>query len=326
MRVLITGGLGFLGSNLAYSLVQDGHEVVLLDKWTASRANIEDFKDSELVNVVYGDVRDFEIIAGLVKDVNVVYHFASQVSHIKSMEDPYLDVDVNCRGTLNILEAVRKFNPQIPVIYTSSRSVYGFPKHLPINEEHPTNPIDAYGITKLAGEKYCRLYNYHYALNTVCFRMANLFGERQQLWTSEYQMIAWVFRQTLLGETIQFYGDGTQTRDFLYVGDAVTAYRQAYKHIDRLAGGVYNLAGKDYCAWNEVFQVCSEALEKPVSVKYIEYTPLRKRLENPHSRLDGTKIRKIIGWEPTVGLLEGFRRMKDYYTRRSDILPKYLGR
>jgi len=310
MKVLITGVSGFLGANMALDFKRLGYEVTGLDIKETVRTN-----ELEGINFVVGDIRDSKLMTRLIKDVDVVCALAGQVSHLYSQDDPKKDLDVNVNGILTVLNAIRTRNPKCQLLYASSRSVYGFPKYLPIDEEHPTRPIDAYGISKLASEHYVRLYQYHYGLRTTIFRQANLFGPRQQIWTSDFQMISWVFRCIKLNEPFTFYGDGEQMRDFLYVDDCVKAYELAVQYPERCYGQIFNLGGKDYITWNKLFRICEEVTGNKAKVEYIEYSPLRLKLENPFSCLNYAKAKQLLGWTPKVPVQEGIEKMNRYFTK-----------
>lgn len=310
MKVLITGVSGFEGSNMALRFLDKGFHVTGLDIELSMRS-----KELGEVTLVKGDIRNEELMNKMVKRVDVVCHLAGQVSHLYGQEKPKFDLDVNCNGMLTILEAIRKHNPTCQLLFSSSRSVYGFPKYLPIDELHPTRPIDAYGISKRASEHYIRLYQYHYDVNATVFRQANLFGPRQQVWTSDFQMVSWIFRCIKNNEPFTFYGDGNQMRDFLYVDDCVKAYELAIEHPKRGYGQIFNLGGKDYITWNRLMQVCSEVTGNPIEVKYIGYPPLRLKLENPFSQLNYAKAKQLLGWTPMVGVREGVTEMNNYFTK-----------
>jgi len=318
MRIFITGINGFEGSNIALHFRDLDWEVSGLDLSTSPRE-----KELEGIEIVKGDVRDKELVNKLVKPADVVIHLAGQVSHLLSQDDPYVDLDVNCNGMLNVLEAVRKENPGCQVLYSSSRSVYGFPKYLPIDEEHPKMPIDNYGISKLASEHYCRLYTYHHKVRTTVFRQANLFGPRQQLWTNVFQMVSWIFRCVALNEEFTFYGDGTQTRDFLYIDDCVKAYETAIKNPEKVYGQIFNLGGAECCSWNTLMRYAEEVTGNKCKVKYIPHTPIRELLENPHSWLNSAKYKMATGWFPKVSVKEGFRGMHRYFIEGKNI-EKYV--
>jgi len=313
-RVVITGIAGFEGSNMALAFLREGYEVVGVDIDRESVRLAELPKD---VEVQYFDIREAEPVRAVVRGADAVIHLAGQVSHVYGQQNPSLDLEINANGVLNILEAMKDENPKCHLLFASSRSVYGFPHHLPIDEEHSTVPIDAYGISKLACEHYIRLYAYHHGLLTTVFRQANLFGPRQQVWTSDFQMVSWIFRCVKLEEEFTFYGDGKQTRDFLYIDDCVRAYLMAVQNPWRATGRVFNLGGKDYITWNELIELCSDVTGKYPRVKYVDYPPLRLKLENPHSWLSYFKAKQVLGWTPMVGVREGLIKMDEYFTEET---------
>jgi len=324
IKVLVTGGAGFIGSNLVRTLLEKGYEITVLDI-SDDLFRLEEVENK--IKYVKGDLRDRELITRLIKQVDVICHLGGQVSHLLSQEDPYYDLEVNIVGTINILEAMKRYNPSAYLIYASSRSVYGkkmeCPNDPPITEDVLPEPIDAYGITKLSSEHYTRLYHYHYDLKTTILRQANVFGERQQLWTSEFQMIAWVFRRVWLNEPLQFMGDGKQTRDFLYAGDLINAFLTCIDKIETANGEIYNVGGKTYCTWLEAIATAEEVTGNKAKLSLVPYTPIRAKLENPYSRLNGSKIKRQLGWQPKVTLAEGFKRMKEFYETTKNI-DKYL--
>ena len=320
MRVLVTGGAGFLGSNLVRLLLKEGYKVTILDNFTSGSSwNIQDIRDQ--VRIILGSTFKKEAVYHGVKDADAVIHLAGQVSHITSQKDPMKDVKANVMGTLTILETIRELGKRIPVIYASSRSVYGKkmkkPTDPPITENALPEPLDIYGASKLACEKYGLIYDYHEDIPFIAFRMANLFGPRQIL-TPIYQFIAWLFFCVWKGREFTFYGDGTQTRDFLYVGDACEAYLMALEKYDKLRGQVYNLNGKTYCTWNEAMAIAKEVTGGEIKVKYIPHTTIRAKLENPYSRLSGDKIARAVGWRPKTTLKEGFEKMLEYYSKNDN--------
>jgi len=317
MKVLITGITGFLGTNLALYLAKR-HEVIGLD------IDVENVRSRELedldLDLYEINILEYPLLESLITSFkpDTIIHLAGQVSHFKSQEDPYSDLEVNVNGILNLLEIIRE-NPRIHLIFASSRSVYGLPKYLPIDESHPINPLDAYGVSKRTCELYCQLYTYHYGINTTSFRQANLFGPRQQVWTSEFQMISWIFRCVALNEEFTFFGDGTQTRDFLYIDDCCKAYELAMLNPMKVYGEIFNLGGHEYCSWNQVIKYAEEVTGNKAKVQYIPHSDLRLALENPHSWLSYSKIKRALNWMPLIGVKEGFTRMYQYFIKEKKI-------
>lgn len=315
--ILITGGLGFVGSNLAKSLVEDGHNVTIVDCSTNHR-NIWDFKDD--VEIIRSCVATEYAWREYCKDKDTVIHLAANVSHWKAEMDPYIDINSNAVGMINLCEGIKSLGSKPRVIFSCSRSVYGHTQFMPVTEDHPTDPMDSYGISKLAAEKYLMKYSYHDDIPAISFRMANVVGPRQGLNTREYQMISWIFRRVALEEELGFWGDGLQTRDFLYVGDLVDVYKKAatMEWDDNYPlGDYYNLPGGQYTTWLDAIHTCADVLGKEPKLKLEPYpNKTRIKLENPHSCLNGDKLYGRFGIKPTTPLRVAFKKMAEYYPGR----------
>src|SRR5512136_2538758 len=220
-KVLITGGLGFIGSNLAIRLVELGADVLLVDSlipdYGGNLFNIDGVADKVRVNVA--DIRQQSTMNYLVQDRDVIFNLAGQVSHIDSMRDPYTDLEINCRSQLTVLEACRRYNPKVKVVFAGTRQVYGRPDRLPVDETHLVRPTDVNGINKAAGEYYHLVYNNVFGVRACSLRLTNVYGPRQLIKHSRQGFIGWFIRLALEGREIQVYGDGSQIRDFVYVDD-----------------------------------------------------------------------------------------------------------
>jgi len=240
-KILITGGAGFIGSNLAHELVTLGSQVTIVDAmlplYGGNLFNLEDIKDK--ITFVEGDVRDADLMNKLVAGQDIVYHLAAQVSYIDSKDQPFLDLDINGRGTLTVLEALRLHAPQAKFLFASSRMVYGKIQTVPVSEHHPTHPLSMYGIHKLLGEKYCRYFADTFDLHTIAIRIPNPYGPRQQMKHSKYSIVGWFVRQAMEGKTIEIFGDGSQERDYLYISDIVDAFLHLTMKGEK--GEVYNI-------------------------------------------------------------------------------------
>ncbi len=245
-RVLITGGLGFIGSNLARRLVDVGADVLLVDslvpEYGGNFDNIAGIEDVVTVNI--SDVRDVHSLPDLVRGRDVIFSLAGQTSHLDSMADPYTDLEINCRAQLSMLEACRLTNPGARVVFASTRQIYGRPEYLPVDERHPIHPVDVNGINKTAGEWYHLLYGEVYGIPVCVLRLTNTYGPRMRVKDARQTFLGHWLRQIVTGEEIAVFGDGRQKRDFNYVDDAVDAFLLAAAR-DEAMGKVYNLGGSE---------------------------------------------------------------------------------
>lgn len=311
--VLITGGLGFIGSNLARRLVELGAHVTIIDSlipaYGGNLWNIRGIEDRVRVNIA--DVRDPHSMAWLVRGQRYLFNLAGQVSHVDSMRDPETDLDINCRAQLSILEACRRHNPQIRVIYASTRQQYGRPQYLPVDENHLLQPVDVNGINKMAGEWYHILYSRVHGIATTSLRLTNTYGPRMLLKHDRQGFVPWFVRLALLGEEIRIFGDGTQRRDLNYVDDAVEALLMVGPASETV-GEIYNLGHPQIVSLVEftetLLRVCPGARYRlvpfPADARIIDIGDYYGSFE---------KIRQSIGWFPRVSLQEGLERTVAYY-------------
>lgn len=312
-KTAITGGLGFLGSNLALELVRLGSQVTLIDPmlplYGGNLFNIESIRNSVTVN--FADIRDEGAMHWLVRDQDVIFHIGNQTSHIDSMTDPFLDVDINCRGNLVFLEACRKENPDAKIIYAGSRAQFGRPESIPVSENQSMHPTDIYGVNKLAGELYLAIYRQAYGLRTTSLRINNTYGPRHQMKHSKYGVLNWIIRLALDNQTIPIYGTGAQLRDFNHVDDVTRAFLLAGCR-NEADGEVFNLGSGHSVTFKEAVEM---AVKLAGSGK-IEMTPWleeRKRIEVGDYLADIGKVNKLLGWTPFVKLEEGLTKTIDYY-------------
>jgi UDP-glucose 4-epimerase len=317
-NVLVTGGLGFLGSNLAIRLVRYGANVTILDslipQFGGSFFNISPVRNQVVVNI--SDMRDANSLDILVQGKDYIFNLAGQVSHGDSMRDPQLDLDVNCVSTMNLVEACRKHNSDVRMLYTSTRQVYGRPQKLPVTEDHPTLPIDVNGINKLAAEYYHLLYHTTYGIRSTVLRLTNTIGPRQQI-RGNRQGFATVFlRLALRGETLSLFGGGRQLRDFNYVDDVVNALLLAVTHNDCF-GKIFNLGSHN--AYSLVQFV--EILKKFCTFK-VESVPFpedKKIIDIGDYYGDFSRFRAASGWNPQVDLEEGLERTVAFYREHKEV-------
>jgi UDP-glucose 4-epimerase len=311
-RVLITGGLGFIGSNLARMLVALGADVLIVDSLLKdSGGNLYNVADLPQIHVNIGDVRHRGAMNHLVRDREVIFNLAGQVSHIDSMRNPYLDLEVNCRAQLTILEACRYHNPDVKVVFAGTRQVYGRPDSLPVDESHLVRPTDINGINKVAGEYYHLVYNNAFNIRACSLRLTNVYGPRQLIRHSRQGFIGWFIRLAVEGRTIQIYGDGSQIRDFVYVDDAADAFLRAGAD-DACNGDVFNVGGDQPISHRDLAGLLLTTAGRG-NVEFVPWPAEKKVIDigSFHARSD--KFSRTTGWRPTVRLDEGLRRTIDFY-------------
>jgi UDP-glucose 4-epimerase len=320
-RVMITGGLGFIGSNLARRLVELEADVLLMDSLIpdsgANFFNIDGFAARVRVNIA--DVRQESTMHHLVRDREVIFNLAGQVSHIDSMRDPYTDLDINCRSQLSILESCRKFNPNVKVVFAGTRQVYGKPDSVPVTEDHLVRPTDVNGINKAAGENYHLLYNDVFNVRACSLRLTNVYGPRQLIKHDRQGFIGWFIRLALEGREIQIFGDGSQVRDFVYVEDAADAFLRAGAS-DAVNGRVFNVGGSEPTAHRDLVALLVDVAGGG-SARYVPWPPEKKAIDIGSFYADSSRFRAAVGWAPRVTLREGLTRTIQYYRAH---LERYL--
>jgi len=317
-RVLITGGLGFIGSNLATALVEAGSEVMLVDslvpEYGGNPANIEHIASRVRVNI--SDVRDEFSFRTLIKGQDILFNLAGQTSHLDSMHEPFTDLEINCRSQLSILEMCRLHNPAVNVVFASTRQVYGRPQYLPVDERHPTAPVDVNGIHKLAGEQYHLLYGEVYGLRVAVLRLTNTYGPRMRVKDDRQTFLGSWLKAVLSGETVLVYGDGRQRRDFTYVDDAVRAFMLAAFR-DEAVGQVLNLGGERPVELGELAELLVR-LNGEGDRRLVPFPGDRKAIDIGDYVADDAAIRARLGWIPQVPIEEGLVRTLDYYREHGD--------
>ena len=314
-KILITGGLGFIGSNLAIRLYELGANVIIVDSliedYGGNLFNIEPIKDKVKVNIA--DVRDESSMHYLVKGKDFIFNLAGQVSHMDSMKDPYTDLEINCRSQLSILEACKKNNKDVKIIYAGTRQQYGKPDYLPVDEKHLMHPTDVNGINKMAGEWYHILYNNVYGIRATSLRLTNTYGQRQLLRHSRQGVIGWFIHLVLENEEVQIFGDGKQLRDFNYVDDVVNAFLIAGAS-DKACGNVYNLGSRRPISLGDLVELMIN-ISGSGRYKIVPFPEDRKKIDIGDFYSDYTKIEKELGWKPEVSLEDGLKRTFDYYRK-----------
>jgi UDP-glucose 4-epimerase len=312
-RILITGGLGFIGSNLAARLTREGARVTLCDAmiegYGGNLANVAEIRDRVAIN--YADVRDETVMGQLVEGQDFVFHLAAQVSHVMSLSNPYPDIDINIKGTAAVLEACRKRNPNVLVVRSGTRGQYGPAVRLPVSEDAPSDPRGIYEISQLSAEMICRTYTRIHGIRTVPLRLTNVYGPRAQMKHSQFGVVNWFVRLALDGRPIPIFGSGTIVRDFLYVDDCVEALLLAARE-PRCVGQVLNVGHDRPSTFLEVATLLTE-LVPGARIEFTEFSPERKAQEPGDFVSDITRIRGLLGWEPRVSLREGLSRTVAFY-------------
>jgi UDP-glucose 4-epimerase len=313
-KVLITGGLGFIGSNLARRLVGQGAQVTLLDslipEYGGNLFNIHDIRDRVSVSIT--DVRDPHAMAHHVKGQNFLFNLAGQTSHVDSMSDPTTDLQVNAAAQLSILEACRQHNRGIKLVFASTRQLYGRPQYLPVDEKHPARPVDVNGIHKLAAEQYHLLYNDVYGIRACALRLTNTYGPGMRVKDARQTFLGVWIRNAIQGKPILVYGDGSQVRDFNYVDDAVDALLAAAADA-RSEGKVFNLGSEEVIGLKALAQKLIAVLGSG-TFEVVPFPPERKAIDIGDYYSDFSKIRAELGWSPKVALHDGLQTTLRYYS------------
>ncbi len=295
-NILVTGGAGFIGSNIVDRLAPENRVIVLDNLFTGLLSNLEKSKDR--ITFVKGDIRNKELVTDIVSRVEYVFHLAAHVGNIRSLKDPYFDMDVNIKGMLNLLEACRHSNIK-RLVYSSSGAIFGEAKYLPIDEDHPLNPESPYAVSKLAAEKYCFAFHKVYGLPTVAVRYFNAYGPRQD--TSEYANAVSIFlARTREGKPLTIYGDGEQTRDFIFIDDIVNANILVATH-PAAVGEIFNISTGVVYSINQLVEIIGQ-----ISGRKILFSHADPRAgEVRHSRANIDKAKEMLGYSPKTDLKRG---------------------
>ncbi|MBU1699891.1 MAG: NAD-dependent epimerase/dehydratase family protein [Candidatus Eisenbacteria bacterium] len=311
--ILVTGGLGFIGSNLSLRLVELGARVTIVDSlipdYGGNPWNVEKIKDR--ININIADVRDPHSIARLVQGQDIIFNLAGQVSHIDSMRDPFTDLEINCRSQLSILEACRNNNSNVKIIYAGTRQQYGKPQYLPVDEKHLVLPTDVNGINKTAGETYHILYNNVHGIRATSLRMTNTYGPRLLLKHNRQGFISVFLRTAIEKGEIKIFGTGEQLRDLNYVDDATDAFLRVGV-AEWTNGEVYNLGGDEILSVAAIAQkIIKTAGAGRLSI--VPFPEETRRIDIGSYYGSYQKLREAVGWRPLIDADEGFQRTVDYY-------------
>lgn len=312
-QVLITGGLGFIGSHLARRLVVLGAKVTLVDslipQYGGNLFNIQDIRDQITVNI--SDVRDPHSMAYLIKGKDFLFNLAGQTSHMDSMQDPNTDLAINASAQLSILEACRLHNTGIKLVFASTRQLYGKPDYLPVDERHPIRPVDVNGINKLAGEWYHLLYNNVYGIRACALRLTNTYGPGMRVKDARQTFLGIWVRNLIEGRPVLIFGDGTQLRDFNFVEDVVDALLIAAES-EKTNGEVFNLGSHEVINLKDLAKMMVE-IYIGGSYELVPFPAERKAIDIGDYYSDFSKFKDALGWSPKISLIEGLRKSLEYY-------------
>jgi len=310
-----------MGSNLVHQLVTLGAKVTIYDACLDPYGwNFTSIKEvGEKVEVVVGDIRDLETLKAHIKGKNFIFNYAAQASHILSMRDPTLDIQINCQGNMNILEACRAVNPTVKIIYAGTRGQIGEVEYLPVDERHLTNPPDIYGINKLAAERYYLLYNKIYGIPTVSIRVGNTYGPRQQMKHGEYGVLNYFMRRAMLDEPITIYGNGEQIREYTYIDDVNDAFLLAAQS-DKSNGEFFVIGSSEPIKFIDMARMVIKTIGKGELV-HVPFPKDREGIEVKNFYVTYEKLNRVLGWHHVTSLEEGLSKTFAFYQER---LNEYL--
>jgi len=314
-NVLITGGAGFIGSNLAIKLVELEANVTIIDsfipEYGGNLFNLEPIKNEVKLNI--SDVRDEHSMKYLIKDQDYLLNLAGQTSHIDSMNDPYADLEINAKAQLSILEACKRYNPAIKIVFASTRQIYGKPQYLPVDESHPLYPVDVNGINKMAGEWYHIVYNDVYKIRSVVLRLTNTYGPRMRVKDARQTFLGIWIKNVIEGNKISVFGDGKQIRDFNYVDDVVNAILLSAQS-DNVNGMIFNLGADDPINLQDTAKLMIEISDK-ASYELVPFPADRKAIDIGDYYANYKKINSKLGWQPKIKFKDGLKITINFYNK-----------
>ena len=314
-KILITGGLGFIGSNLAKRLVGLDNKVSVVDslipEYGGNIRNIEGIRDKITINL--SDIRDAYSTNELIKGQDYIFNLAGQTSHLDSMKNPFTDLDINAKAQLSILEACRKHNPDARIVFASTRQIYGKPRYLPVDEKHPRHPVDVNGINKIAGEQYHILYHEVYGIASSVLRLTNTYGPRMRIKDARQTFLGIWIKNLLQGKPIQVFGDGEQRRDYNFVDDVIDALLLSATSEDAV-GKAFNLGGPDPLSLKETAKLMCNLIED-AEFEMIPFPQDRKAIDVGDFICDYSAFSHSFGWQPKVTFKEGISKSLDFFKK-----------
>lgn len=314
-NILITGGLGFLGSSLSHKLIEFGANITVIDNLNPLYGgNIFNIKEiAERIKIVINDVRNIEILIPLVESADIIFHLAAQVSYIDSLRIPYEDLDLNAKATLTILESCRKLNPKAKIVFSSSRMVYGKVEQSLVTEKCSANPLSLYGIHKLTSEKYLLMYHKDFGIPITILRLTNPYGPRQQVKHSKYSLVGWFIRQAIEGKTIKIFGDGAQLRDYVFVDDIVNAMLRCAKE-PKAIGEVINVGSGVSTRFCDMVSAVINCVQNG-KMEFIPWPNDYEKIETGDISVDISKLKTITSWQSDITLENGIKKTFEFYKK-----------
>jgi UDP-glucose 4-epimerase len=312
-KILITGGFGFIGSNLVRRLLRLGNQITVVDslipEYGGNLRNLHDIKDQICPKLI--DIRDENAMCEIIKKQDFLFNLAGQTSHLDSMQNPFTDLEINAKAQLSILETCRKINPEIRIVFASTRQIYGRPKYLPVDEKHPQHPVDVNGINKVAGEQYHILYHEVYGIASSVLRLTNTYGPRMRIKDARQTFLGVWIKNILQGKPLQVFGDGKQRRDYNYVDDVIDALVLSATSDDAI-GKAYNLGSPTPMSLEETAGImCAQV--KDSSYELVPFPEDRKAIDVGDFVCDYSSFSKALEWEPTTSFEEGISRSLNFF-------------
>jgi UDP-glucose 4-epimerase len=320
--VLVTGGLGFIGSNIAHRCMELGAQVTVYDcldpRSGGNMFNIQSIKNDNRFKLILNDIRNFEGVSAAVINQDIIFSCAAFTSHPNSMKEPFVDIDVNCKGIMNLLEASKRFNKEVKFVQIGTSTQIGRMIHQTVDELHPEYPVDIYSANKTASEKYVQVYSHAYHMRTTVVRLANNFGPRSNIKSPDFGFMNFFVGLGLKGKDITVFGEGNQLRNISFIDDTVDALIESALS-EKTNGEVFFAAADEQYSVRQIAEAISEVVGG--KIRNVEWPKDREAIEIGDAVIKNDKIKSLINWSPKLDLREGLLKTKEYF---SPVLDKYL--